>query len=65
MGYVNDLAINVNIFICQNNIVNTLPADTQVKIPLPQKPNSSLIFTGRKDIPISLGRFLLLMLVAD
>ena len=56
MGYVNDSAIIVNIFICQNNIVNTLPADMQVKVPVPQKPNSSLIFTGRKDILNKLGK---------
>ena len=51
-----DLAIIINIFICQTNINNTLPADTQLKIPVPQKPNSSLIFTGRKDILTKLGR---------
>src|SRR6266436_797599 len=40
-------------FICQNNIVNILPVNTskvQMKIPVPQKPNSSTFFTGQKDI---------------
>ena len=52
-----DLAIIINIFILQNNTVNNIfPADKQMKIPILQKPNSSLIFTGRKDILNRLGK---------
>jgi len=46
-------------FICQNNVVNILPANTgerQMKIPVPQKPNSSPLFTGRKDVLEKLGK---------
>ena len=56
MGCVNDLAIIVNLFICQANTINILLADKQMEIPVPQKPNSSLIFTGRKDILNKLGK---------
>ena len=35
---------------------NTVPADKETKIPVLQKPNSSLIFTGRKDILNQLGK---------
>ena len=52
-----DPAIIINIFILQNNVVtNIFPADKQMKIPILQKPNSSLIFTGRKDILNKLGK---------
>ena len=55
---MNGLAIIVNLFIRQANTVNILPVDTQMKIPVPQnlKPNSSLIFTGHKDILNKLGK---------
>ena len=42
----------------ENYNVHNLPADTgevQTKIPVPQKPNSSPLFTGRKDILDKLG----------
>ena len=48
-GYVDDLAMIVNISIYQNNIVNILP-ERQMKTPILQKPNSSLMFTGRRDV---------------
>ena len=50
-----DLAIILNFSIYQNN-VNICPTDRQMKIPMLQKPNSSLIFTGRKDILNKLGK---------
>ena len=55
---MNDLAIIANLFIfqIQANTVNISPADKQMEIPVPQKPNSSLIFTGRKDILDKLGK---------
>ena len=42
----------------KNHNVYNVPADTgevQTKIPVPQKPNSSPLFTGRKDILDKLG----------
>ena len=55
---MNGLAIIVNLLIYQANTINILPVDTQMKIPVPQnlKPNSSLIFTGHKDILNKLGK---------
>ena len=56
MGCVNGLARIVNLFICQTHIGSiqyiqyTLPANMQMQIPVPRKPNSSLNFMGRKDI---------------
>ena len=47
---MNDLAIIVNLFICQANTINILSVNTQIKIPVPQKPNSSLISMGCKNI---------------
>ena len=47
----------VNNFTAENYVYNA-PADTvevQPKIPVPQKPNSSPLFTGRKDILDKLG----------
>jgi len=46
-------------FLCQNNIVNILPDNTgkgQMKTPVSQKPNSSPLFTGRKDVLDKLGK---------
>ena len=39
-----------------NNIVNIFPDNKQMKLPMFQKPNSSLIFTGRKDMLNKLGK---------
>jgi len=46
-------------FIYQNNTVNILPTNSdqgQMKLPVPQKPNSSPLFTGRKDVLEKLGK---------
>ena len=54
-----ELFTNIPWTICQTaqtNIINVLPADKQMKIPVLLKPNASLIFTGRKDILNWLGK---------
>ena len=62
MGCANGLTIIVNLFICQNHVENLQyiqyiqPANMQMQIPVPRKPNSSSIFTGRKDILNKLGK---------
>ena len=53
---MNGLAIIVNLLIYQANTINIVPVDAQMKIHVPQTPNSSLIFTGRKDILNKLGK---------
>jgi hypothetical protein len=40
--------------VVNNFFVNT--GEAQMKIPVPQKPNSSLLFTGRKDVLDKLGK---------
>ena len=57
MGYANDLPTIVNILMYQNNSVNILPpTNRQIKIPVFQKPNSSPMFTGRRDVLDKLGK---------